>query len=424
VCVLLPIFFVGAQAQSKSQTDQQIINIIHKYRPLIGTRIPSDISDMLGATHVGGKYYFTKEPYIIEGSRKLSDLGFGVLKLWFSKVPQGGYPYNSKWNVKSNITLNQLAQHPYYAACFNLPFSTFVLSVSGAGIKTTEATAKEEGEEIYQLAKYLLEKYHNRKITFIIENWEGDWMLRGGTGDDARWSRKINNPIHAEDGLFHTVPVPADSMQRVNAMIKWFQARQEGIDRARNEVKETKCKIFNAIEANKVYDSMNGIPGIANYVLPKVHVDMVSWSSYDGLTANGVDLYKGIEYLKKQMYPTAYMKGKRVVFLGEIGIPEQSSGLTRKEIIQRWDTYLGVCLALRVPYMIQWELYCNEPKNEALRHSIEPRKTNEMRGFWLIRPDGTEGYAEQYFSQLLKYAGKQIPEEIRLNLQKNNQLNE
>lgn len=360
----------------------------------------------MGATHVAGKYYFTKEPYLIEGAKKMIDLGYGVIKLWFRKNG-GGYPYNSSWDISQSISLKELAKHPYWEQVFNMPFNTIALSVDGAGIKTTDSSAAAEKEDIYQLTKYLLEKYKDKDVTFIIHNWEGDWMLRGGTGSYARWSRKPGELIKAVDGDRLTVLVPSDSLDRINAMAKWFKARQDGINRARNEVKHSKCKVYHAVEANKTYDSMDGIPGIINSVLPLIETDMVSWSSYDGLDATGLKLYKGIEYIKNFIHPTPYMKGKKVVFLGEIGIPEQRyEGLTDYEsVVRRWDAYLGVCEALQVPYIIQWELYCNEPKNEELRKLNNVRTTEEMRGFWLIRPDGTLGFAGDYFNKVLKNAG-------------------
>jgi hypothetical protein len=291
-----------------------------------------------------------------------------------------------------------------------MPFHTIALSVDGAGVKTTDSTAKKEEEEIYELTKYLLTTYSNRNLSFILHNWEGDWIMRGGTGDYARWSRKAGDLIRAVDGDRVTVLVPNDSMQRIEAMAKWFSARQRGIDRARAEVKNSKAKVYHAIEANKVMDSQDGIPGIVNSVLPLVETDMVSWSCYDGMDANGLGLYKGIQYIKSMMRPTAYMKGQKEVFLGEIGIPEQRyEGLMSKEpVVARWDAYIGVCMALNVPYIIQWELYCNEPKNEDLRKLTDTRKTDEMRGFWLIRPDGTDSWAGEYFKLLLKNAGKKL----------------
>lgn len=417
--LLLATFISGFSQSGKVEaivSDNNILEEIRKHQPMNGAMIFKGIKNQIGATHVGGKYFFTNEPYLVEGSKKMLDLGYGIIKLWFRKNG-GGYPYNSEWNLPKDITLKQLAQHPYWDTCFNLPFTTFALSVDGAGIRTTDSSAKAEESEVYELTKFLLEKYKNRDVTFIIHNWEGDWMLRGGTGDAARWSRKAGELIKAVDGDRYTVLVPADSLDRINAMAKWFNARQQGIEKARNEIKNTKCKVFHAIEANKVMDSKGGMPGIINSVLPLVETDMVSWSCYDGMDENGLNLYKGIQFIKQFIRPTKYMKGKKVVFLGEIGIPEQRyEGLTEMgPVVKRWDAYIGVCSALKVPYLIQWELYCNEPKNEVLRKLNDVRTTDEMRGFWLIRPDGTKSFAQQYFDLLLKYAGGTLPKELTKN---------
>lgn len=398
--------FLSVSAQL---TDDQILQNIEKHQPLKGAKISKNIQHKLGATHVAGKYYFTNEPYLIEGARKMNEMGYGVFKVWFRKTGSG-YPYNSNWNLPAKLSLTELAQHPYWATTFDMPFSTFALSVDGAGVKTTDSSAKAEEQEVYELTKYLLQRYKDRKIKFIIHNWEGDWMMRGGTGDYARWSRKAGELIRAVDGDRKTVLVPADSMQRINAMAKWFTARQNGVARARAEFPNSSCTVYHAIEANKVMDSQEGIPGIVNSVLPLVETDMVSWSCYDGMDQYGVKLYKGIQYIQSLMRPTSYMKGKKVVFLGEIGIPEQRyEGLTTQDaVVARWDAYIGVCEALNVPYIIQWELYCNEPKNEELRKLNDVRKTDEMRGFWLIRPDGTTSFVGAYFDRLLKNAGKKI----------------
>lgn len=404
------IFFCFAGFTVSAQlSDARVLESIQRHQPSRGASIPADLKNRLGATHVAGKYFFSQEPYLLEGCRKMLDMGYGVVKLWFRKNG-GGYPYNSNWNLPAKITLRELAQHPYWASCFDMPFSVFALSVDGAGIKSTDSSNRAEEQEVYELTKYLLEKYKNRKVTFIIHNWEGDWMMRGGTGDYARWSRNPGQLIRAVDGDRYTVLVPKDSAQRIRGMANWFNARQNGVNRARAEVKGSACKVYHAVEANKVYDSMEGIPGIVNSVLPLIQTDMVSWSAYDGLDATGLKLYRGIEYIKSQMIPTPYMKGKKDVFLGEIGIPEQRyEGLTERDpVVSRWDAYVGVCLALKVPYLIQWELYCNEPKNEELRKLNDTRKTDEMRGFWLIRPDGSYSFAGEYFMSLLKQAGARL----------------
>ena len=413
-CIFVFLFLIAgtslkAQKEANNKTDHEILSIISMNRPMNGAKIPFNIKHRIGATHVAGKYYLTEEPYLIEGAKKMIEMGYGVFKVWFRKTGSG-YPYHSNWNIPKNITLKELAEHPYWSATFDMPFSTIALSVDGAGIRTTDSSAATEEKEVYELTRYLLDKYRERDITFIIHNWEGDWMMRGGTGNEARWSRKAGELVRAVDGDRYTVPVPSDSLQRINAMAKWFTARQNGVNRARKENLQSKCKVYHAIEANKVIDSQQGIPGIVNSVLPLVETDMVSWSCYDGMDESGLKLFRGIEYIKKHIRPTAYMKGEKVVFLGEIGIPEQRyEGLTEKEpVVKRWDAYVGVCQALKVPYLIQWELYCNEPKNEELRKLNDVRKTDEMRGFWLIRPDGTKSFAGEYFDLLLSNAGKKL----------------
>lgn len=398
---------------SVGTSERDIASIIDRSRPLKGAQIPADIGDRLGATHVGGKYFFTDKPYIVEGCERMASMGYRMVKLWFRKSG-GGYPFNSDWNLPDTVTLAELAQHPYWAECFSMPFSVFALSVDGAGIRTTDETAAAEEEEIYELTKYLLSNYRERDVSFILHNWEGDWMLRGGTGDYARWSRKEGEIIRAVDGDRYSVLVPSDSTERCDAMIKWFSARQRGVIRARAEVPESKCNVYHAIEVNKVMDSMDGLPGLANYVLPVTETDMVSWSCYDVMvndtTEDGVSLFRGIEYLRKQMRPTEVMNGKPFVFLGEIGIPEQRYEhlMDQQSVIHNWDVYMGVCIALDVPYIIQWELFCNEPKNEELRRLAETRTRDEMRGFWLVRPDGTTSWVGEYFARLMKSAGKRL----------------
>jgi hypothetical protein len=395
------ILIFGCSVCSKSQstanlTDQQILEIIQKNRPSKGGALPADLKNRLGATHMDGQYCFTTEPYIIEGAKKLNELGYGILKLWFAKGNgnAGGYRYNSDWKLTRSMTLKDLAQHPYYKTVFDMPFRVFALNINdGFGNASTEdqtQTLIRVENEMYDLTKYLLTQYKERDVTFLLEMWEGDWTLRGGTQPSAKWK---------ENG------VPADAPVRVKNFIDWATARQKGVDRARDEMKNTVCKVYHAIEVNRIFDGLEGIPTLTTDVLPKVKVDMVSWSSYDGRTADGLLMYKGIDIIRQHMVPTSYMKGKKVVFIGEVGRPENIENQTRESIREFWDLNMGVYLAQNIPYIIQWELFCNEPK-------VGPRtqdrnKTNdELRGFWLIRPDGTKGWAQEYFEEILAKSKK------------------
>jgi hypothetical protein len=275
-----------------------------------------------------------------------------------------------------------------------MPFKVFALNINegfaNASTEDQTKTLNRIENEFYDLTKYLLAQYRDKDVIFILEMWEGDWTLRGGTQPGARWKE---------------VGVPADAPVRVKNMIDWITARQKGVDRARNEMGNTICKVYNAVEVNKVYDGMEGIPTITTNVLLKVKVDMVSWSSYDGKSPDGLKMYKGIDYIRQHLTPTSYMKGRKVVFIGEIGEPENINNQTRESIRDFWDVMLGVYLAQEIPYIIHWELFCNEPK-VGPRTQDRNKTTDELRGFWLIRPDGSKGWAQEYFEEILAKSKK------------------
>lgn len=298
-----------------------------------------------------------------------------------------------------------MAMHPYFKTAFEMDFKTFVLSVRsqidlGKVIKQSVTDYAQEEKAMYLLAKYLFETYREREIVFILENWEGDWLMRGGTGSDAQWT--ISS-------------YPADVEKRAQVMINWFKARQAGVERARNEAGNTKCKIYHAIEVNKVLDCKKGVPGLTLNVLPFVKTDIVSWSCYDGLT-NPVDLWHGIDYIIEKMKPSGVFPGTPVI--GEIGIPEnggsvfgipaQEGKVMKDELVKRWDRAISVFLAKDIPYVIQWEVYCNEAK-DGVKDTLV-RTANQVRGFWLIRPDGTESYCASYLKSLIQNPGGKISE--------------
>lgn len=395
--VLNTCICVKVYCQAKALSQNEILTIIEKHRFDRGARVPRDLADRLGATHVGGKYALTQKPYLIEGCEKLYELGMRVCKLWFYKK-QSGYPYHSDWQLPELYNLTDLAKHPYYQTAFDIPFSTIILSTSANQVNDKlpydSAGLQREEKEYYEFAKYLLKTYSSRKLNFILENWEGDWIVRGGTGRSAQWGR---------------VEPPADWKLSMQKLQRLFKARQSGVNRARAENPKSNCQVFHAIEINKVIDAFYGVPTLVNDVLPHVEVDMVSWSAYDAtdFDKTGYDLYRGIDYIRTKMKPTPHMKGKKIVFLGEIGIPEMSTKQQPEEFKERWDHYLAVCMAQDIPYIVHWELYCNETApGITIQAPNQASKDSDLNGFWLIKPDGTKGYAMQYFDAILAQSKK------------------
>ena len=194
--------------------------------------------------------------------------------------------------------------------------------------------------------------------------------------------------------------MPSDAPVRVKNMIDWVTCRQRGVDRARAEAGETKCKVYHAVEVNKVFDGLEGIPSITTSVLPHVKIDMVSWSSYDGRSPDGIKMFRGIDQIRRHLNPSEYMNGHRVVFIGEIGLPENINDQTRESVREFWDLVMAVYLAQNIPYIIHWELFCNEPK-EGPRSQERNKTAEELRGFWLIRPDGSKSWAQEYMEEIM-----------------------
>lgn len=135
---------------------------------------------------------------------------------------------------------------------------------------------------------------------------------------------------------------------------------------------------------------IDGVMSVSNSVLPEVTVDLVSWSSYDGLKSAEA-MERGIRHLSEMHRHKGAFPGKQTVMIGEIGFQEQ---VAKFDIPKRMKSIYDKCLEMGVPYIIYWEVYCNEPKDQSTRSQSYPmRKADDMKGLWLFRPDGTESIA-------------------------------
>lgn len=374
-------------------SESEIEERVRAARPLLGGRIPADLKSRLGATHYDGRYYFSEKPYLLEGCDALQKLGMGVAKFWFGRS-LNGYNYNSEWNLTPETRLVDVARHTYFRQAFDYPFTTFALEIfpvdRSRQFNDPEMTFDEDEKQFYELAAYLLKAYSARNVTFILQHWEGDWMLRGQAG--RKWEKGG----------------PPDAQARCDSFVRWLAARQRGVERARKEAGSTVCKVYHAAEVNRVLDGLSDIPTLTTHVLPRVSVDYVSWSSYDGMNSP-VNAWRGIELIRKYMKPSPLF-GKPAVFIGEVGKPENQSN--EKAVIDWWDNAMGVFFAQDMPLIIHWELYCNEPKdgNKKIRTVLA---ADQLRGFWLIRPDGSPSWSAKYLIDLLANAGGRLPESQR-----------
>jgi hypothetical protein len=323
-----------------------------------------NVRDVLGVAHAAGRYNFTDGDFLNEGADRILELGSRVIKVFL--VPnhiQETYPFNSDWSPPTSDVV-ELAQHPYFQELFAKPFSTIILEITPVtvgpqfldGLTREEAAA--ERDQMYRLAKYLLTTYANSGKTFILQNWEGDHILRQGLAAGAD-------------------PDPV----RIQGMIDWWNARQDGVAKARREVGSHGVQVLHAAEVNFLTDAMAGKVTATNNVIPYTHCDLYSYSSWDvGFTPG--ELTRALDYLESKA-PDNKLFGRYNLYLGEYGMGK-NAGASEGQRFERVRQLMEAALGWGVRYAIYWEVFCNE----AVQTYTGRPDNQDLQGFWLVRPDG------------------------------------
>ncbi|HLU48627.1 MAG TPA: hypothetical protein VK116_11105, partial [Planctomycetota bacterium] len=157
---------------------------------------------------------------------------------------------------------------------------------------------------------------------------------------------------------------------------------------------------YHAAEVNRVRDAMEqGRPCVTNAVLPHTKVDLVSYSAWDTQDDPAL-LRRALDFIAKHAPDSKDFGGKNV-FIGEFGKPENQ---TEREHVER--TVRGVvttALEWGAPYAVFWQLYCNEARERPVQSA------EDVRGFWLIRPDGSHGWASAVLSEMLEKTAEKGP---------------
>lgn len=335
----------------------------------------------LGTTLVDGRYHLTDRPNLLEGADQMLALGTTVGKFWFEPHRAArDNPWNSQWPEMR--TLVDLASSPYWREVFARPFTALFLETHSPGERGWN---KDHGPGYYaritaeweELVDHLYAFHGHRELTIVLQNWEGDWQLRGL---GKLWD-----------------PPPPDWKVRCARYARRLAARQLGVTRARARAPAgARLRVAHAAEVNRVADGWKGLPTMTEHVLPLVELDLVSYSAYDGM-ADAATLRRAIDTIRRFARTTGPW-GPGAVFLGEIGIPEN---VHPERIAERWDELLAACSLAGVLWVVQWQLYCNEPDPRTAPHPPPPlRDPRHLRGFWLYRPDGTLSETGAYFRRL------------------------
>lgn len=342
---------------------------------------PKPLPAIVGVTHVDGKYHLTDKDFLNEGADQILSLGSRVIKVWFHN-PSRSYSFNSRWPPMPSMV--DVAKSPYFRELFDKPFTTYIMTCFSKGRSAgyfrsgmTSEQKLDEQRQFYELAKYLLTAYKRTGKTFVLQHWEGDWLIRGS------YDKNVD-------------PDP----QAIKGMIGWLNARQAGVNQARDEIGCDGVSVYHAAEVNRVVGSMRrGEPNLVNKVLPHTKLDLVSYSAWDATTEHAGDpnvFRDALAFIAANM-PDSPVFGQRNVYVGEFGMPENE--FSDERIREMIPHVVRTALEWGCPYIVYWQLYCNELKPRG--RPMPVTENDDVRGFWLIRPDGSRAWAWDYFHGLL-----------------------
>ncbi len=285
-------------------------------------------------------------------------LGAKTIKVYLTPEYRTKYP--QAWPEVHSLT--ELASTPAFRALFSEPFETFVLTTSTFALGTGDpwrarddsALLEAEADELEALTRHLRATYRGTGKRFVVQNWEGDWVLRAG--DE-----------HAAERMIH-----------------WLTARQVGV--ARGRAVDSDVEVEHAVELNLVLRDDG--PTVLREVLPFLCVDSISYSAWEALE---VDTAWPMDRQRAQVRERLTEATRRIrsvtsapIALGEIGFAENEHppGATSELL----DETLRVARSLELTRAIYWQVYDNECTGSA------------CRGLWAIRPDGTRSEAARVLS--------------------------
>lgn len=366
------------------------------------------IKEKVGASHIAGWYNFSDQPYLLEGKNRFKEWGSVNIKTTISanngKMFEA-YPFNHEWDSFDEPA--EVIQHPLQDSLFSdTYFKTHAFWSPSKGVNGYYKRGADRNHDrfldtenqIYNAAKTILENYGHLDKTFIFQNWEGDWMLRGS---NRQWGSDPET-------------IPDDIAWQVEGMARMWRAHMRGIEKAIAEHPKAVARVQYSVEFNKLFRNVNGtrqtmmdlnVPSVVANVLPRVRMHLSSWSAYDGNFEED-----------ERPFPTGYWNGLEIaayytndtkgqegfpVQLGEIGMNENEpfQNLTDETIRDRYDKLVGMVSALDVPNVYLWNLYGSGEQSVDLEKG-EQYETDflyeVLDGKWVIEPDNSFGVAGQH----------------------------
>jgi len=347
------------------------------FAPILVSAAANGFNAVIGTQTFDPSYRFTRKPRLIETAEAIHGMGSDTIKFHLSPGYARGQGNVDTPRAGIRSLTDLVRDEPSHRRVFEMPFTRYVLWTHTfhldddhdrwrKGLSTE--TAAGEYREVYDLARHLLRTYRGTGKTFYLGHWEGDGLLRESI--DAANDRRADETA-------------------CRGMADWLDARQRAVDDAKRDTPAEGVQVWHYTEVNHVKLAMQGRPALVNRVLPRTHVDLVSYSCYD--TQDDPRLLKAaLSYIETQLPPKPGIAGRRV-FIGEYGFPairhtpEEQDRLVRQVIRAglEWGT----------PLILYWEIYNNE---------LEP--DGRQRGYWLIDDKGVKQPAYETHASFLAWA--------------------
>ena len=297
-------------------------------------------------------------------------------------------------------TLDNIIRHPHYKEILDLPYRVMLFWAHG-GKEGWQAKHMNEDQraalhrELFEFTKYLLTQYNGTGKTFLIGNWEGDWLAGGmSVGKDK--------------------DLEAD---RISAFQEWLDIRCKAIDEAKAAIPHKNVAVFSYLEINHVnWARTKGLKRLVNTVLPCSQVDYVSVSSYEmqgygGWKAPKTEaslhdaVFDNLNYVERNL-PPRDIPGKRV-FIGEIGFTLEEIQKKQKLTRERADKEQArlalieakVDLEWGTPLWLWWAIYNSHEGTFCLVNQLTGQKSvlyNELKTYYQWAGDYVKRYQQAH----------------------------
>ncbi|WP_218932003.1 DUF4214 domain-containing protein [Adhaeretor mobilis] len=293
-------------------------------RPYKNKYAGTDVHTEEGPPHSEPVHSLVDRAKNVESFRKILDMPFRYTMIW-------AFPVAGLNNDQTGIYTGK-------AAGINL------------GDGYSKAEAKVEYRELYDFTRYLIEKYQNTGRSFLIGNWEGDWVLLADQEHLPQNKGKENKRAFEP------------SQEKIEAMRAWFANRQKAIEDARNSLPDAKgVHVYHYVEVNHFENAMDDIPDngdarLVNAVLPNIKVDAVSYSAWNGTNQTKElpgRLHKHLQFIEDHAQFTGEWPFEKAVFVGEYGRKKGAETTKCINAAASWGC----------PFTLYWCIIPNYPTN-------------------------------------------------------------